>query len=157
MKSADDIPKRLKPVCGSLFFLIVCAVCSMDLWNLGATYETWDKVTAKVVDRRLEKRLTGVGLDERYEYFREYDVKYSYNGTEYRITFVNPSNLLTDPTVEIYVNPEKPYESSLGFERGLFLAYALFSIISYIAFVLLSVLALFPHLASKDYLYETSA
>ena len=70
MKSADDIPKRLKPACGSLFFLIVCAVFSMALWNEGATYETWDKETAKVVARRLEERKVGVWPDERYEYMR---------------------------------------------------------------------------------------
>ncbi len=112
-------------------------------------------MTAKVVDRRVER--ISRTHDQSYEQRVEIDVRYSFNGTEHRRTFVNPHKLLTDPTVEIYVNPEKPSQSSLGFERRLFLAYALFSIISFIAVVLLSILAFFPHLASKDYLYETSA
>ena len=159
MKSADDIRKnkwflltiRLMPVCGSLFCLMFCAVISMNLWNKGTTVESWDKVTAKVVDRRVERKRRHDGYEQRVEI----DVRYSFNGTEHRRTFVNPNKLLTDPTGEIYVNPEKPSQSSLGFERGLFLAYALFSIISFIAIVLLSILTFCPHLASKDYLYET--
>ena len=127
----------------------------MDLWNQGAIYETWDKVTAKVVDRRVE-RISSTH-DQSYEQRVEIDVRYPFNGTEHLRTFVNPHKLLTDPKVEIYVNPEKPNQSSLGFERGLFLATQFFSIISFIAVVLLSILAFFPHLASKDYLYETSA
>ena len=132
MKSADGIrrnkwfllTRRLMPVCGSLFCLIFCAVYSMDLWNQGAIYETWDKVTAKVVDRRVE-RISSTH-DQSYEQRVEIDVRYSFNGTEHLRTFVNPHKLLTDPKVEIYVNPEKPNQSSLGFERGLFLAYAIF-------------------------------
>ena len=132
MKSADGIrrnkwfllTRRLMPVCGSLFCLIFCAVYSMDLWNQGAIYETWDKVTAKVVDRRVE-RISSTH-DQRYEQRVEIDVRYSFNGTEHLRTFVNPHKLLTDPKVEISVNPEKPSQSSLGFERGLFLAYAIF-------------------------------
>ena len=96
----------------------------MDLWNQGAIYETWDKVTAKVVDRRVE-RISSTH-DQRYEQRVEIDVRYSFNGTEHLRTFVNPHKLLTDPNVEISVNPEKPSQSSLGFERGLFLAYAIF-------------------------------
>ena len=96
----------------------------MDLWNQGAIYETWDKVTAKVIDRRVE-RISSTH-DQSYEQRVEIDVRYSFNGTEHLRTFVNPHKLLTDPKVEIYVNPEKPNQSSLGFERGLFLAYAIF-------------------------------
>ena len=96
----------------------------MDLWNQGAIYETWDKVTAKVVDRRVE-RISSTH-DQSYEQRVEIDVRYSFNGTEHLRPFVNPHKLLTDPKVEISVNPEKPSQSSLGFERGLFLAYAIF-------------------------------
>lgn len=143
--------KRLMTVGGSLACLVFFSTGSNSIWRTGAKVESWDIVTADVVDRRMERASRYNGQTEQHV---EIDVRFRFNGGVYRRTFVSPNQLITGSTVDIFVNPENPNQSSLGFERGLFLAYALAAIASLIAVVLLSILAFFPHLASKDYKYE---
>ncbi|MEC7681066.1 MAG: DUF3592 domain-containing protein [Planctomycetota bacterium] len=143
--------KRLMTVGGSLACLIFFSAGSNSIWRIGVKVESWDIVTADVVGRRME---TTTRYHGETDHHAEIDVRYGFNGGVYRTTFVSPNQLLTGSTVDIYVNPENPNQSSLGFERGLFLTYALAAIISLIAVVLLGILAFFPHLASKDHKYE---
>ena len=144
------LSKRLIPVGVSILSLIICTRFAMNIWQRGVTIESWRKVTARVVDRRRVKipRADGGYVDS-----VEIDVEYNVNGNVHEKTF---GQLITDSSLEIYVNPKNPLEASLGFERGLFLGYAIFAVVSFVAVILLAALAFFPHLASKDHRYENS-
>lgn len=145
------LASRLAPVCVAIASLMAFTYLAMNKWRHGVTVESWTKVTARVIDRRQVKvsRADGTGDDYRIEI----DVSYNINGTVHKKTF---GRLITDSTIEIYVNPRMPWQASLGFDRAWFLTYVLFAIASLIAVLMLGTLAFYPHLASKDHRYENS-
>ncbi len=142
---------RLAPACVAVMSLVAFTCLAMNQWEHGVTVESWRKVRARVVDRRqvTRRRADGAGNDR----YTEIDVSYNINGTVHKATF---GRLITDSTVEIYVNPKMPWQASLGFDRAWFLTYLLFAIASLIAALMLGTLAFNPHLASKDHRYENS-
>ena len=91
------------------------------------------------------------GTGSHYE--TEIDVSYNIGGTVHKKTF---GRLITDSTIEIYVNPNMPWQASLGFDRAWFLTWLLFAIASLLGFLMLVALAFNPHWASKDHRYENS-
>ena len=142
---------RLAPVCVAIASLVAFSQLALNEWRHGVTIESWREVTARVTDRRQVKVPSADGTG--YHNQTEIDVSYNIGGRVHKKTF---SRLITDSTVEVYVNPNKPWQASLGFDRAWFLTWLLFAIASLIAILMLGALALNPHWASKDHRYEHS-
>ena len=150
-KTWAALARRLAPACLAIVSLLVFACLAMNEWRHGVKVESWEKLTATVIDRRqVEVRRAD---DTGHDRYIEIDVSYNFNGKVHKKTF---GRLITDATIEIYVNPKMPWQASLGFDRAWFLTWLLFATASLIAVLMLGTLALNPHLASADHRYESA-
>ena len=145
------LASKLGPVCIAITSLVAFSCLALNEWRHGVTIESWRKVTARVIDRRRVEVSSADGTGSHYE--TEIDVSYNIGGTVHKKTF---GRLITDSTIEIFVNPNMPWQASLGFDRAWFLTWLLFAIASLLGLLMLVALAFNPHWASKDHRYENS-